>query len=825
MGCLTRATTDDLKRRWNDKAETVIIGGGAVGASVAYNLAKAGMKDVVLLEKTELTAGATWHAPGMVSLYHPGINVKKIHYNSMKIYDQLEEETGQAIGFHKPGSIRLLQTPTRMDEARYQLGRQRWNDAYMAILTPEEVLDLCPIVNIDRVLGGLHTINDGHLDPYSMTQALAMGARRYGAKIYTQAEVTGLDAREDGTWDVATREGTIRAQRVVNVSGLWAKEVSQMVGVDLPMISVNHQYLVSSPMPEVAALKSEFPVIRDLESSGYCRMEGNGVVFGVYESQEKMKLIYDWAVHGVPKGFGRELFENDFDRVQEHLELLMKTFPLLASAEIQSAVSGPLTMSPDGLPLVGPSLGLRNYWSATPFGYGITHAGGIGHYLKDWIKNGEPPFDLIETDSDRYGKWCTLDYQRVKIPETYGMNNAVLYPKEERFGGRPTARISGAHKLMKERGAQYGFCAGWEQPQWFALEGDDASYRPSFYRTNWHDPVGREYETVTKRAGIIDLTPYAKFEVRGRDAHKLLDLIMANDVPTKVGDCSTGHMLTPNGRVYGEITVMKVAEADFFCITGAVSELHDLRWMDQKAWENQLDVQFVNLTDELGCLGIAGPSSRDILASITETDVSEEAFPFMTVQNVTVGGVKTRALRASYTGELGWELYHSRSETGALYKALLGAGEKYGVGDFGTFALNVLRMEKGFRAWGSEMTTDHNPIEAGLSSYIKLEKPFIGRDAVEKIIQRGPERHCVLLKVDADGMDTTGYESVWHEGKVVGHTTSGCFSYQLSRPIAFAYLPLGLQEVGSKVTVEILGNRWPAEVIPDPLMRVLADSG
>ncbi|XP_072166701.1 dimethylglycine dehydrogenase, mitochondrial-like [Diadema setosum] len=816
----TSATSGSLNKRWKDKAETLIIGGGAVGTAIAYSLAKAGMKDVVLLEKTELTAGSTWHAAGLTTAFNGVINIKKLHYDSLQLFSQLEEETGQAVGFHTPGSIRILETPTRMDEAQYQLTRQHWNQAYMALLTPEEVLEKCPIINIDKVLGGLHTIDEGHIDPYSLTQAFAIGARKYGADIYMPADVTGLEQRADGTWNVTTKQGTIHAQRVVNAAGFWAKEVAQMVGLEIPVISVHHQYMVTSTIPEVAALKQEIPVMRDLEGSYYMRMERDGLLCGPYEKAHKMVRQDDWAVNGVPPGFGKELFESDLDRLQEHVEAAMEMFPCFARGNIQSVVSGPIPYTPDIASLIGPSRGLKNFWMAAPFSYGIIHSGGVGRYLKDWIMDGEPPYDLIEADPDRYGKWCTLDYQRVKVSESYGMNNAVAFPKEERFAGRPTSRMSGAYGLMKERGAQFGFHAGWEQPHWFALEGDEAGYRPSFRRTNWHGPVRREYETVMDRAGVIDLTPFAKFEISGADATKLLDLVLANRLPSAIGGCVVGHMLTPRGKVYAEITVTKTGENQFFCITGSGSEIHDLRWMEQKAYENDLDVSFVNVTEEQGCLGLAGPSSRDILASLTDADVSEEGFKFMTAKNIVIGGVKCMALRITYTGELGWEIYHARSDTADLYKALLTAGEEYGIGDFGTYVMNVLRIEKGFRAWGAEMLVDNNPIEAGLSPFVKMKKEanFIGKDAVRKIKKEGLSRKVTLLKVDAEDVDPEGNETIWQDGKVIGNTTSGCFSYHLDQPIAYAYLPMHLQEAGSKVEVELLGKKWPATVMKEPLV-------
>ncbi|XP_071846025.1 dimethylglycine dehydrogenase, mitochondrial-like isoform X2 [Apostichopus japonicus] len=813
------ASSRKLNKRLKETAETVVIGGGCVGTSIAYHLAKAGMKDVVLLEKSELTAGSTWHAAGLTTYYNPGINAKNLHYYSIKLFEQLEEETGQQIGFHTPGSIRLLGTPERMDEARYQMQRQGWNKAPQWLISAEEVLEKFPLLNPNKILGGLYNPGEGHIDPYSLTQAYAIGARKYGADIYMPAPVTSLVPRSDGGWDVETEHGTIAAKRIVNAAGIWGQEVGRMVGIEHPLIPVHHQYVVTATIPEVAALKEEVPVIRDLEGSYYCRQERSGLLFGPYEKSHMMRLQEDWVTDGVPKGFGKELYESDLDRIQEHTEHAMEMIPVLAKADIQSVVSGPIIYSPDLLPLLGPFQGLRNYWAAVGFSYGIIHSGGAGKFLSDWILNGEPPYDLIEMDPNRYGKWTTQEYTAIKARESYGNNNLLGYPKEDRLGGRPTERTSGVYEKLRRRGAEYGFHSGWEQPHWFALEGDEAGYKPSYRRTNWHMPVGREYEMVMKTAGIMDLTPFAKYDIKGKDTVAFLDNLVANKLP-KVGYGAVCHMLTPRGRVYAEITLTRIAEDHFFCITGSGSELHDLRWIEEHAVNGQYDVSITNCTDEMGALTIAGPSSRDILAQLTDEDVSHEAFPFMTMRQMSIAGVLCRAIRISYTGELGWEFYHKRGDTEKLYDGLISAGEPYGIGDFGVYAMNVMRIEKGFRMWGQEMLTDNNPIEAGLSMFIKMKKKsdFIGKDSIRRIKEEGVKRKLVLLKVDTDNIDPEGNETIRVGDKVVGNTTSGCFSYNLNQSVAYAYLPLDLTDLGTKVKVELLGNHYDGTVIKEPML-------
>ncbi|XP_075694847.1 dimethylglycine dehydrogenase, mitochondrial isoform X1 [Rhinoderma darwinii] len=807
-----------LGKRWKDTAETVIIGGGCVGVSLAYHLAKAGMKDVVLLEKSELTAGSTWHAAGLTTYFHPGINLKKIHYYSIKLYEDLEKETGQAVGFHQPGSVRIASTPTRVDELKYQMTRGQWHPNPQYFIGPEKVKELFPLLNMEKVLAGLYNPGDGHIDPYSLTMALASGARKYGAQLYFPADVTNLTPQPDGTWNVETAHGTIHANRIVNATGFWAREVGKLIGFEHPLIPVHHQYVVTGTVPEVKALKKELPVLRDLQGSYYLRQERDGLLFGPYESQEKMKLQESWVTHGVPPGFGKELFESDLDRIMQHVEAAMDMVPVLRNADIINMVSGPITYSPDILPMVGPHQGVQNYWVAIGFGYGIIHAGGIGKFLSDWIIGEEPPFDLIELDPNRYGKWTTTKYTALKARESYGFNNIVGYPKEERFAGRPTERVSGVYEELKTK-CSMGFHAGWEQPHWFYKPGDNIEYKPSFRRTNWFEPVRREYNQVIKKVGVIDLTPFGKFHVNGKDAITFLDHLFANTIP-KVGFTNISHMLTPRGRVYAELTVSHLSLGEFLLITGSGSELHDLRWIEEFATQGKYNVEIVNVTDEVGVLGVAGPLSRKVLQKLTSDDLSEFAFKFLHSRRMNIAGIPVTAIRISYSGELGWELYHKRQDTSLLYNKIMQAGDEEGIDNFGTYAMNVLRLEKAFRAWGAEMNCDTNPLEAGLQYFIKLNKQadFIGKEAVKQIKEKGLQRKLVYLILETDNVDPEGNESIWHSGKVVGNTTSGTFSYSTNKSLAFAYVPIQLSAAGQKLDVELLGRRYPATVIQEPLV-------
>uniref|UniRef100_A0A8C5ECM1 Dimethylglycine dehydrogenase n=1 Tax=Gouania willdenowi TaxID=441366 RepID=A0A8C5ECM1_GOUWI len=708
-----------LGKRWKDTADTVIIGGGCVGASLAYHLAKRGVKDVVLLEKSELTAGSTWHAAGLTTYYHPGINVKKIHYDSLKLYETLEAETGQAVGLHQPGSVRIATTAARVDEMKYQMTRTHWHVTEQYMVGPEKIQELFPLLNMNKVLAGLYTPGDGHIDPYSLTMALAAGARMYGAQIYNPAPVTGLRQTPDGKWDVDTPHGTIRADRVVNTAGFWAREVGKMIGLEHPTIPVHHQYVVTATVPEVKALKKELAVIRDLEGSYYLRQERDGLLFGPYEKMEKMVVQDSWVRDGVPPGFGKELFESDLDRIMEHVEMAMEMVPVLKKADIINIVSGPITYTPDLMPMVGPHHGVRNYWTAIGFGYGIIHAGGMGKFLSDWMVNGEPPYDLIECDPNRYGKYADIPFMCAKARESYGFNNVVGYPKEERFEGRPTYRTSGVYELLKDK-ASMGFHAGWEQPHWYYKPGDDTGYK----------------------------------------------------------------------------------------------------WIEAEVSNGGYDVDISNVTDDIGVLGIAGPNARNVLQKLTEEDLSDSAFKFLHCKLIQIAGVPVRAIRISYTGELGWEMYMDQKNMAIVYQAMMEAGKDQGIDHFGTYAMSSLRLEKGFRGWGAEMNCDTNPLEAGLDYFIKLNKPgdFIGKAALQEIKAKGLKRKLSYISLDTDDIDAEGNETVWCNGKVVGNTTSGAYSYTTQQSLAFAYLPMELTSVGQKVEVELLGRRYPAVVIQEPLV-------
>jgi len=762
-----------------------------------------------------LTAGSTWHAAGLVTLYHPTPNVKKVHHDSMNFYSQITAETGQEVGFHQPGSLRLATSPLRIEESMYALSRQGHKDAPMRYLNPDEVAQKVPILNMDNIHGGLFTPGEGHIDPYSLTQAIAIGARKWGAKIIQGMEVTGLQPLSDGKWNVVTPDGIVKANRVVNCTGFWGREVGHLAGHDLPLVPVQHQYLVTKSVPEVQALKEEIPVIRHLEGSFYFRMERDGLLVGPYESAESMVQMKEWAEVGVTPGFGKELYPGDLDRLAPHLEVCMEAFPCFQNAEITTVVNGPITYTPDILPIVGPSM-LPNMWLACGFGYGIAHGGGVGKYLSSWIIDGEAPQELIEFDPARYGHWTTMDFALEKTRESYGYNTAYAFPFEERPAGRPTKRVNPIFDKLVSAGAQMGFSSGWETPLWFAAPGQTPEYQPSFQRTNWQLEQSREYDILTTKVGLADLTPFGKFNVHGPESRKFLDYAVAGTIP-KPGRTSLVHLLTPKGKVYAELTVTCRSDDSFLVVTGGGSELHDLRELRRILREMNADANITNVTDDIGVLSIAGPRSRDLLAKVTNIQVDD--WKFLQARSGKIGGVDCLAVQISYTGELGWELYVNLKDLPTLYDSLVHEGQEFELGHVGNRVINTLRIEKGFRAWGHEMNKDTTPVESGLLPFIRFKKKsdFQGKAGLKKHMTEVSNRQVVHIGIDSSvtNYEPEGDETVLCEGKPVGCTTSGCWSQILNQGLAMASVPCLFAVPGSKLQVLLGGVPRDAVVLKE----------
>jgi dimethylglycine dehydrogenase len=793
------------------EARVVVIGGGVAGCSLLYHLTRLGWNDVVLVEKDELTSGSTWHAAGLCTQYIPSYNLMKLLQYSLDLYGSLEAETGQTVDFHRCGSVRLAESPDRLDDFHYRKGIADTLGIPFEIVSPERARELFPLLDLDGVVGAAHLPTDGHVEPSDVTQALAKGARAKGAKIFRHSAVTAIE-RSGGMWLIRTSKGEIRAEVVVNAAGQWAKQVGRMVGVDLPIVPLEHQFLVTEPVEELSSLEVELPVLRDSAASFYVREEGGGLLVGPFERKPK-----PWALEGIPEDFHSSLLPPDLDRLAEVLEAAASRVPAFANVGIKSIINGPDGYTPDGKCLMGPLPGLPGFHVLAGFSiFGIVFGGGAGKYAAEWIVEGQPSDNMWELDVRRFGAYAnSVEYVAERACDVYEREYAIHYPEEERPAGRPL-KTSPLHDRLLAKGAVFGARFGWERPLWFSPEGP-ARDEYSFHRGNWHTAVGDECKAVRRSVGVLDQMSFAKYEVSGQDAEGFLDLLCANALPSSIGRMSLTQMCTPRGGIECDVTVTRVAEDRFYVVSAAATELHDFEWIARHLPEGD-SVELANVTDRNAVLTLAGPRSRDVLQAITDTDCSGEAFPFFRCRELNAGTIPVRALRVSYVGELGYELHHATENQRDLYDLLMEAGRQYGIVDFGYRTLDSMRLEKAYRLWGSDMSADYTPLEAGMGRFVDFEKgDFIGRDALLRQRQRGLERGLACLVVNAEDADPHGYEPILDGRERIGYVASGGYGHTVEKTIVLAYLPAAYLESGAELTVEILGERRPARVVEQPL--------
>ncbi len=791
------------------QARVVIIGGGMMGIGLAYYLTKEGWSDVVIVEKGELTSGSTWHAAGLIPHFIGSLNMAKVHYCSTELYKTLEAETGQATGWHGCGSIRLATNQDEVDWFHYVQGVLKLVGAECHLIGPNEIKNLAPILDMEGVLLGAYTPGDGHTDPSSTANAMAIGARKGGCEIYRHTRVTDINRLPGGEWEVVTDKGNIACEHVVNAAGCYGPQVGAMVGLGVPIINMIHQYLVTENMPEVEALSRELPVIRDPRSSCYYRQEQRGIIIGPYETQNAEA----WGLDGVDWGFDMELLPPDLDRLEPHLELALARIPSFGNAGIKRVVSGPITHTPDGGFLLGPAAGIKNYWMCCGASIGITQGAGAGKYLAQWMVHGQTEINVREMDPRRYGHFAPGEHALAKSIDEYEHMYKVHYPGEHRDAGRPV-RTTPIYETLKAQGAIFADVYGWERAKWFAKPGQEEEY--SFRRTNWFEPVGEECRAVAERVGVLDLSSFAKYEVTGSDAEALLSRLSANRIPRRDGGVALVHMLTSLGGIESEMTITRLAEGKYFVLSGAVAELHDLDWLTQAVREGE-DVQIKNVTEDYGTLVLTGPRSRDVLTKLTDADLTNASFRWLTAQEIEVAGVPTRALRVSYVGELGWELHHPMGQMATLYEAIMQAGEEFGIANFGTYAVNSLRLEKAYRAWGGELTTEISPLEAGLDRFIdKSKQDFVGQANLKERQEKGLHTKLVYMQVDVADADPLGNEPVYDGERVIGVTTAGAYGHRVQKVLGFAYVEPDYAEVGTSFEIAILGERRKATVIDEP---------
>ena len=786
--------------------QVAVIGGGIVGCSILYHLTRLGWRDVVLVERSELTSGSTWHAAANMHVMHGVPNVARLQRYSAELYRGLEAETGQSCGIHNPGGLYLASSRERLDEFKSQRARARYMGLDFEFLTMDEVKRINPLVKTDGLHGAMFDTSDSHVDPAGVPQALARGARANGAEIYRHNAVVELKPQADGTWLVVTQQGSIAAERVVNAAGLWAREVGALAGAYLPLQPMEHQYLVTDAIPEVAALAKEIPLTRDYDAEYYLRQEGQGLLLGAYERDGR-----PWAVDGTPADFGQELLVPDIDRIAANYAAAAEQIPCLAEAGIKRVVNGPMVFSPDGLPLIGPMPGLRNYWVAAGVMAGFSQSGGLGMALAEWLVGGEPPMDLFALDVARFGDFATPRYTLARVLENYSKRFGIAYPFEEREAGRP-ARTTPIYDRQKAAGAVFGPVFGTERPLWFAAPGTEPRDLLSFRRPNWFAAVGEEARGLRAGVGLVDIANFAKYEVEGPGAASFLDRVLANRLPSKPGRICLAPMLNPAGGIVGDFTVTRLGGERFYLISAGSAERYHLRRFADAMPESGVSLRAVTMAT--GAFAVAGPNARALLQRLTPADLSNEAFPFLTARELDLGPTRALVLRVAYTGDLGYETHFPIAYQLALFEALRTAGADLGLTLVGARAMDSLRLEKSYGRWGAEYTADTTPYEAGLDRFVRLDKgDFVGRDALQRRQNEGPRYVLVTLAVAADDADCVGNEPVWRNGDVIGAVTSGGFGHSVGQSIALAYVRPGLEPDGRDLAVEILGERRPARLV------------
>jgi dimethylglycine dehydrogenase len=791
-------------------AQVVVIGGGVVGCSVIYHLTKLGCKDVVLIERSELTSGSTWHAAGGFHTLNADTNMAALQGYTIELYRELEKISGQSCSLHHVGGLTLAATPERMDYLKSARAMHRHMGLDTELVTPEEIRKLSPITNTDGVLGALYDPLDGHLDPSGTTHAYAKAAQMQGAEIVLRCPVLETNAQADGSWQVVTEQGTIIAEQLVNAAGLWAREVAAMAGVYLPLHPMEHQYFATDEISEVVNSDEELPHVMDPEGESYLRQEGNGLVIGFYEQN-----CVPWAVDGTRWDFGHELLDENLDRIGDSMEFAFKRYPVLAEAGIKTIINGPFTFAPDGNPLVGPVPGLKNYWSACAVMAGFSQGGGVGLTLAEWMIEGEPGRDVFAMDVARFGDYCTPSYTRLKVRENYQKRFAVSYPNEELPAARPLDTTP-AYGIWQQQNAVFGSAYGMEHVNYFAPAGEEPYEIPSFRRSNAFHTIAQECLAVRNAVGINEVHNFGKYEIKGPGAFDYLNRVMAGKIPA-VGRISLNPMLSRKGRIIGDFTVARLRD-DVFQLTASFgAQAYHMRWLEQHLPETGVTLENVSKT-RIG-FQIAGPNSRELLHRVTRADVSNDAFPFLAVREIDVGQCQAIVQRVSYTGDRGYEIYVPVHHQIALYQILSEVGKDLGLRPFGMRAMLSLRLDKSFGSWMREFKPDYTPLETGLDRFVDYEKAvdFIGKEAVLAEKQNGVSRKLCTFIVDAKDADANAWEPIWFDGDVVGHVTSGGYSHYSRKSIAFGFLPLDLIEEGRRVEIEILGEMIQATLYSEPL--------
>ena len=822
-------------------ARVVVIGGGVVGVGTLYHLAKKGWSDVVLIERKELTSGSTWHAAGLLPLFNLSYSVGQIHKYSVNFYNSLEAETGQNVGFKKVSNIRLARTKDRWDEFMYYAGVAETIGVKVNVLTPQQVKEIWPLCETDGLLGAIQHPDDGYIQPADLTQAMAKGARARGAEIYRNTTVTGIEQKPNGEWVVKTDQGDITCEHVVSATGNFARKTGAMVGLDIPVIPVEHQYIVTEPHPLIRERQAkglpEMGVLREADSSWYMREENGGLLLGPYE-------------HGAPCCYmdgpsdqsEYELFQEDLDRLAPHIETAIARVPAFGEVGIKKVYNGAIAYTPDGSPIIGPAWDKKNFWLNEGHSFGVTASGGAGWQLAEWIVEGEPSIDMMGVDPRRFGPYATRGYLKQKNEEAYANVFTPHYPDEERAAARPLKRTP-VYDRMKDLGAVFGSVYGWERPGWFAPKGygltkeqinspdvlTNHNYAPptedgrivekwSFRRSNYFPFVGEECRNVMNNVAIQDMSAFAKMEVSGPGARDWLESILANKIPKKMGRIALCHLLTPRGGVRSEFTVYEWAPGRFYLVSAGAYERHDHDYL-RKLCPTDGSVRLTPITTRFGVLVLAGPNSRKVLQKLTDADLSNEAFPWLSGKEISVGHCTAHALRVNFVGELGWEFHHPIEQQIALFDLLMEAGKEFGIRPYGIKAMSSLSIEKSYRLVPRELSIEYNAYESGLDRFVHPNKgQFIGRDALVEAKQKGLGWNFVTMEVHGVGdgdSDARGSEPIYHNGQLVGRVTNGGYGFRVNKSLALGMVKPEHSAIGTELEIKILGKLFKATVIPE----------
>ena len=794
------------------KARAVVIGGGVVGVSTLYHLAAKGWDDSILLERKSLTSGSTWHAAGLLPLFNMSYSVGQIHKYSVRFYQELQDETGMDVGFRKVSNIRLASTQDRMDEYLQYKGVADTIGVEVNVLSPQEIKDCWPLVSTENLIGAIQHPEDGYIQPADLTQAFAKGARDKGAKIEINTNVISIKRSPNDTWIVETDKGHIECEHVISCSGNFARKTGKMVGLDLPVIPVEHQYIVTEQHPLIKERKDknlpELGVLRDSDASWYMREEAGGLILGPYE--QGAPACY---VDGPDENSEYELFQEDLDRISDHIESAIFRVPIFGEVGVKKVYNGAIAYTPDGSPIIGPAWDLKNFWINEGHSFGVTAAGGAGWQLAEWIVNGNPTIDMLGVDPRRFGDYATKSYLIEKNEEAYANVFTVHYPDEERPAARPL-RTAPCYERLKKMGGVFGASFGWERANWFAPNGVEAIDDWSFRRSSYHEHVGAEIQNMSKNVGLLDLSGFAKCRISGSSAENFLNFLVANKISKTIGRVSLCHALNSLGGVHSEFTITKESENSFYLVSAGAYQRLDHDWI-KKNMPTDNSVIFEDLTNSKGVLVLAGPKSRELMKLVSKDNFENENFPWLTSQIVNIGNYPVIAMRVNFVGELGWELHHPIEYQNQIFDILFQHGSRLNLKPFGIRAMDSLRIEKSYRLPGRELSIEYAALESGLNRFVSENKgDFIGRDGLAEWKSKGLSYGFVTLEVhNVKDADALGNNPIYLDGKVIGRATSGGYGHRIKKSLVLAMINPSLIKIGLKVKIDILGTKYDASII------------